>query len=152
MDEASQPQTASAPRDNSLSMQRPVIISILYLANFVLGVSVFIGVILAYVWRGEERTSQWEQTHFTYLIRTFWIGLAISLVFALGWFGLIFGTMATFDAGPSTSGPPGGFFVIMFGGMLVFVLCAAWFAIRSILSLVKAGERRPMPNPKALLF
>ncbi|WP_271079360.1 DUF4870 family protein [Aurantiacibacter sp. MUD61] len=152
MDETSQSQTASTPQDNSLNMQRPVIISILYLANFVLGFSVFIGVILAYVWRGEERTSEWEKTHFTYLIRTFWIGFVVTLVFFFGMFFTIFATTWAFDGGPTTGAPRGGFFLLMLFGMLLFFAMSAWFAIRSILSLVKAGERRPMPNPKALLF
>ncbi|MDE1467331.1 DUF4870 family protein [Aurantiacibacter sp. D1-12] len=153
-----QPRAEGAPpppppqADTSVSMQRPVIISILYLLNFVLGFSVIVGVILAYIWRGEERTSEWEQTHYTYLIRTFWIGLLIFVVVFFGWFVAMFGTMWAFEEGPSNGAPPAGFFLLMFGGMGVFLLSAAWFAVRCVLSLVKAGEKRPMPRPETWLF
>ncbi len=144
--------TDTAPTtDNSVNMQRPVIIAILYLLNFVLGFSVIVGVILAYIWRGEERTSDWERTHYTYLIRTFWIGLLVFVVVFIGSFLSVFAIAA---AGQSSmhGGPGAGFFVMMLGGMGVFLLSAAWFCVRSVLSLVKAGEKQPMPNPYTWLF
>ena len=49
------------------------LIYILYLVGFVIGITVLIGVIMAYINRGQA--SNWARSHYTYLIRTFWIGL-----------------------------------------------------------------------------
>ena len=55
------------------------IIYILYLANLIFGITAVIGVIMAYVNRGDAPA--WLCTHYTFQIRTFWIGL---LYFAIG--------------------------------------------------------------------
>ena len=144
------------PRENGLTMQRPVIVVILYLLNFALGFSVIVGVVLAYVWRGEERTLDWEKTHYTYLIRTFWMGLAIFVVAFFVWFTMIFGVaFASMDqaaAGGGQAEPPLAMFGVMFAMMGLFFLSAAWFTARCIISLVKASERKPMPRPTTWLF
>ena len=54
-----------------VTFQRPAIVAGLYLATLILGLSVFVGLILAYVWRGENDGEPWEESHFTYLIRQF---------------------------------------------------------------------------------
>ena len=51
----------------------------LYLASIVLGVTAIIGVIMAFMNR--LGTGDWLDSHYTYQIRTFWIGL---LYFAIG--------------------------------------------------------------------
>lgn len=145
-----------ATGDTAVTMQRPVIIAILYLLNFVLGFSVLVGVILAYVWRAEARTQEWEKTHYTYLIRTFWIGFAIFVGTVFLWFATVFGTVfANMEHAAETGqqvAAPMAMFGSMFGMMALFLLSAAWFAVRCILSLVKAGDRQPMPRPKTWLF
>ena len=55
------------------------LIYILYLVGFVIGVSAVVGVVFAHVNRGQS--DDWIETHYTYLIRTFWIGL---LYFGVG--------------------------------------------------------------------
>lgn len=49
------------------------LVYILYLLSFVLGVTFLIGVVLAYLNRGEA--PDWVKTHYQFQIRTFWIGL-----------------------------------------------------------------------------
>ena len=104
-------------------MNRPTIISLLYLSSFVLGITALIGVILAFVWKGEPH-EEWEATHYQYLINTFWIGLVGTIV------GIV--TM------------------IVLVGFLVLLATVALCVVRSVLSLLKAQKREPMPNPGTL--
>ena len=133
------PNTDHRPKESGVTLMRPTIVAALYLLNFVFGFSVIVGVILAYVWRADADTTEWERTHHTYLIRTFWISFAAFVLFMAMWVLAL-------------GGPSGGFSILFFGSMLAMLLVAAWFCIRCILSLVKTGNREPMPNPKTWLF
>ena len=111
------------PASNSgFDFNQPTIISLLYLGSFVLRITGIVGIILAHVWQGDNQ-EEWAASHFTYLIRTFWIGLIVSVLM----------------------------FVTIIGIPLLF-LPAIWVGVRSVLSLVKAQKREPMPDPKTLLF
>jgi len=101
-------------------LNHPTIISLLYLASTITGVTGIIGVILAFVWRGEAH-EPWEDSHYQYLINTFWIGLTGTIVGMVLMIVLI------------------GFFVLI--GVFVLVV------VRSVLSLLKAQKKEPMPNP-----
>ena len=144
------PQSRPAPPPSSVTVARPMIVAILYLLNFALGFSVLVGLVLAYIWRGEEETLDWERTHYTYLIRTFWIGLVIFVVTMVLWFA----SFAAMTVGPGMNSPtPGpGMFIGIFAMFGAFIIGAAWFAVRCILSLAKSGSQRPMPRPKTWLF
>ena len=72
--------SAGPEPDTGVTLYRPIIVAILYLANLFTGFSVLIGLILAYVWRNDRDVTEWEETHFTYLIRTFWIGFWVCLL------------------------------------------------------------------------
>ena len=109
----------------SFDFNRPTIISLLYLAACVLGVTGLIGLVLAYVWKGEPH-EDWEDSHYTYLIRTFWIGLlgiVVSMVLML---------------------------VLI--GFLLAVAVGVWVLVRSVMSLVNAQKRQPMPDPGTWLI
>ena len=111
------------PASNSgFDFNQPTIISLLYLGSFVTGITGIVGIILAHVWQGDNQ-EEWAASHFTYLIRTFWIRLIVSVLM----------------------------FVTNIGIPLLF-LPAIWVGVRSVLSLVKAQKREPMPDPKTLLF
>ena len=58
-----------------------MVIYILYLAGLVIGVSGLVGIVLAYVNRG--KAGGFIESHYTWLIRTFWIGLLYALVSAV---------------------------------------------------------------------
>lgn len=109
---------------SSFEMNRPTIISLLYLSSLILGVTAIVGVVLAYVWKGEPH-EEWMESHYTYLIRTFWIGLVGGVISVLLMVVLI------------------GFLLIMAVSVLVIVRC--------VLALVNAQRRQPMPNPLTLL-
>ncbi len=118
------PAPAVSPVTGSFEFNRPTIIGLLYVSSFVLGVTVIIGVVLAYVWRGEPHEG-WEDTHYQYLIRTFWIGLIGSGICMILMLALI------------------GFVLLPALAVLVIVRC--------VLSLVNAQKRQPMPNPETWL-
>jgi uncharacterized membrane protein len=104
---------------------KPTIVSLLYLTSFVTGITGLVGIVLAHVWSGEDH-EPWMSSHYTYLIRTFWIGFLASL----------------------------GAFVLSFVliGILLFPVIAIWVGVRSVLSLIKAQKQEPMPNPETLAF
>jgi uncharacterized membrane protein len=104
---------------------RPTIIGLLFLASFAVGITGIIGIVLAYVWKNEPHET-WEATHYSYNIRTFWFGLI----------GLFVGAVLT----------------LVLIGILIFIAVSIWAIIRTILSLVKAQKREPMPDPQTLLF
>ena len=75
--------SASPAPSTGVTLYRPVIVAALYLLTLFTGFSVLVGLILAYLWRGEEETAGWENTHFTYLIRTFWTGFWVAILMAV---------------------------------------------------------------------
>lgn len=58
---------------SSAAASNAQIIYILYLVSLVVGVTSIVGVIMAYVYRGEA--PDWLRSHYRFQIRTFWIGL-----------------------------------------------------------------------------
>ncbi len=110
----------SATSASEFDFNQPTIISLLYLSSFLLGVTAIVGVVLAYVWKGEAR-EEWEVSHYQYLINTFWIGFIGSLVSVL--------------------------LMIVLIGFLLLVGVAVLVVVRSVLSLLNAQKHEPMPNP-----
>ena len=114
-----------APAANSgFDLNHPTIISLLYLASWITGVTGIVGIVLAYVW--QDDAAEWERSHYSYLIRTFWIGLVASVI------GIVLS--------------------IVLIGIPLLIATAIWVAVRSVLSLVKAQKQEPMPDPETLLF
>ena len=104
---------------------RPTIISLLYLGSFLTGISGLIGIVLGHMWQGEDQ-EPWMASHYTYLIRTFWIGFLASII--------------------------SGVLTVVLIGILLLPLVAVWFGVRSVMSLMKAQKHEPMPDPQTLLF
>lgn len=110
---------------SGFDFNRPTIVSLLYLASYVTGITGLVGVILAYIWRGEAH-QPWEATHYTYLIRTFWISVVASILGAIT--------------------------VIVGVGFLLLGIIGIWWGVRSVMSLINAQKREPMKDPETLLF
>lgn len=126
-DEAPQGQpVAPAPAAQSagFDFNHPTVVSLLYISSFVLGVTVIVGVVLAYVWKGEPH-AEWENSHYDYLIRTFWIGLIGSVISFI--------------------------LMIVLIGFLTWIAVAVLVVVRSVLSLINAQKQMPMPNPETWL-
>jgi uncharacterized membrane protein len=113
---------------HQFQFNRPTIVSLLYLASFLtLGVSGLVGLVLAYAWRN-ERHEAWEQSHFTFLIRTFWLGLGFAVICAL---------LAIF-ALPLP--------------LLGFLAIGVWIVVRSVMALAAAQKHAPIRYPLKLLW
>lgn len=97
---------------------------VLYLASLLTGVTALIGLIVAYSLRGQA--PEWEQSHYQFLIRTFWIGLLYSVI----------GTLLT----------------AVLIGFLVLLFVVVWMIVRCIKGLQLAAEQKPVPNPETWLF
>lgn len=104
-------------------MNQPTIVSLLYIASFVVGVTGLVGIVLAYVWRNDT-PQPWEASHYDYHIRTFWVGLV----------GFILG----------------GLLSVVLIGIPILIAVAVWVLIRSIVALLRAQKREPMPDPETL--
>lgn len=113
------PPGPSAPQ-GGFDFNYPTIVSLLYLSSFVLGITAIVGVVLAYVWKGESREA-WEASHYEYLINTFWIGLVGSIV--------------------------GFILIFILIGIPILLAVMALMVVRSVLSLIRAQKHEPMPNP-----
>lgn len=104
---------------------RPTIVSLVYIVGLVTALPTLIAPMLAYVWRAGPHEA-WEESHFRYHIRSFWIGLA---AFVAAW-------MLT----------------ILLIGFPLLVALWLWLLVRAILSLGAAQRHEPIANPAALLW
>ena len=145
---------AAAPA-TGVTLYRPIIVGALYLLTLFTGFSVLVGLILAYVWRGEEETAGWENTHFTYLIRTFWIGFWVAILMAVAMIGTTLAlstssALASLAMVEDREDPA--IAVLVFGGLALWLMMCVWFFVRTIRSLANAASQKAMPNPKTWLF
>jgi uncharacterized membrane protein len=115
---------ATTPAAASFDFNHPTIISLLYLASFLTGITGIVGVVLAYVWKGEPR-AEWEASHYQYLINTFWLGF--------------FGTIVSIIL-----------MLLLIGFLLIWAVIAL-VVVRCVLSLLNAQKKVPMPNPGSWL-
>jgi uncharacterized membrane protein len=99
--------------------QMAVIIYILFLAPLG-GITHIIGLIMAYVAR--DSAPDWLRGHYTYLIRTFWIGLLYFAVAGLLCFVLI--------------------------GFVLLPIVLLWVVIRCAIGLVRLLRNEPILNPQ----
>jgi uncharacterized membrane protein len=97
----------------------------LYLIAFLNGVTAIAGVVIAYIVRKDA--PEWLKSHFTFQIRTFWIGLVACLV------------------GAAT--------VWVLGlGFLILLGAALWFLVRTVAGLGQLLNNQPYPNPESWLL
>lgn len=104
------------------------VISLLFLASFVSGITWLVAGVLTYVWRG-ERHPAWEDSHYRYHIRTLWMGVALSIAAVV---------VTVFTLG--------------IGAFIVWPALAIWFAVRCVKALLAAQKAQPIPNPETWLF
>lgn len=100
------------------------VIYILYLAGLVIGISGIVGIVMAYINRG--KAGGWVESHYTFLIRTFWIGLLYALVSVVLMFVLV--------------------------GILLALATAVWFVARCIVGLQALGREEPIRNPQSWML
>ena len=110
--------------DNPVNLQAAKIIYILYLVGLATGLTLVIGVIMAYINR--EDPPEWLQTHFRFQIRTFWIGLLYSVI------GVILSMVLV--------------------GILVLLFAAVWLIIRVVKGFKYLEQRQPVPDVETWMF
>lgn len=83
-------------KDKSVDTMSAKIVYGLYLVGLVVGITALIGLILAYIKRGDDDTPEWLNSHYSFQIRTFWYGLGylvagglLSLI-VIGWLVILF--------------------------------------------------------------
>ncbi len=103
----------------SAGKENVTLVYILYLSGIILGgLPTIVGLVFSYVNRGSA--DQTHAIHYSYAIRTFWIGLLYSLVsFALMFFGI---------------------------GFLLILAAAVWFIVRCVKGLQAVSEGRAVVN------
>jgi uncharacterized membrane protein len=114
-----QPQTPATGFD----FNYPTIVAILYITSIFTGFGGIVGLVLAYVWKGENPNG-WEATHYDYHIRTFWFGIVAMIIS----FVLIF---------------------VLIGFLLMFAV-TIWVIVRSVVAMLQAQKREPIANPNTL--
>ena len=121
----------SATEDRTM----PAVNYALYLVGLTHGLTILIGLIIAYVQRGTAGPVM--QSHYTFQIRTFWLSIGWFLVgCALMFWGAIFSVVLI--------GIP--FFGL---GAAICGLVWVWFLIRSILGVVYLARGEAYPRPYA---
>jgi len=101
-----------------------LVVYVLYLVGMVIGVTGLIGLVIAYVNRG--KAGGFVESHYTWQIRTFWIGLLYALIS----------------------------FVLMFviiGFVLAFAV-AVWFIVRCIIGIQALQRGEPIKKPESWLI
>jgi uncharacterized membrane protein len=105
-------------------LDSPKLVYILYFVSLVIGITAIAGLIVAYLKRGAASAA--AASHFTFQIRTFWIGLLFGIISAV------------------TS--------VIGIGILLAIATVIWFLIRSIKGFITAGEGRPIADPQTWLW
>ncbi len=101
------------------------IIYVLYLLSFFAGVTSIVGVVMAYVYRGDAQGSL--VTHYRFQIRTFWLGVLYAFLSSL--------------------------LLMLFGvGVLGFAFVAVWIIVRCVKGLRYLDRREPVPDPTTWLW
>mgnify|MGYP006426911911 CR=1 FL=1 len=100
------------------------IVYILYLVGLFVWLIPVVGVIVAYVNKGEAPA--WLASHYRFQIRTFWIGLLFSLI----------GTGLT----------------LVFVGYLVLLFVLVWWIVRCVKGLKAISRRQAIADPGAWLW
>src|SRR5690606_30404831 len=98
------------------------------------------GVVLAYVWR-RQPVPEWQRSQFTYLIRTFWLGLGGYAPFAA--VGLAAIAVFETDYGTMPDDVQAAGFVVSGGGLLALTVL---LLVRCAMVIVNAQQRVAMRN------
>jgi uncharacterized membrane protein len=119
--------TAPEPR-SGFEFNQPAIVALCYIASALTAFPMLIGLVLAYVWKGTP-AGAWEESHFRFHIRSFWLGIVWALILAIP-------TVLTLGL----------------AGWILYPLLALWFLIRSIMALARAQRHEPIANVETWLW
>lgn len=118
---ATKPQGTEAARGTDMLL----VTYICYLISIVFGITAILGVVIAYLQRGEV-SGTWRESHYTWLIRTFWMGIlfmAVSITLM----------------------------VVGIGVLLAFATLV-WFIIRLVKGWMRYSKEQPVENVESWLI
>jgi uncharacterized membrane protein len=116
----------------------PAVIYALYIVGLTHGLTIIIGLIMAYACRASAGPVMYS--HYTFQIRTFWLSIGWFLVgAAIAFWGGIFSLILV--------GLP-----FLWLGLTICGLTWAWFLVRSILGVIALAREEPYPRPYAWMF
>lgn len=116
------------PATKGFDFNQPTVVALMYLVSIVTGLTMLIGLILAYVWKDDDG-GNWENSHFRFHIRSFWIGLVFGVV-------AIVPTVLTLGL----------------AGFILYPLLVIWLAVRSLKALLAAQKLEPIFNVETWLW
>jgi uncharacterized membrane protein len=96
-----------------------ILIYILYLCGLIIPVLPIVGAVFAFANQGQQ--NKFLQSHYIFVFRTFYIGLAAAFI----------AMIATF----------------IFIGPILYILIFVWLVVRSIIAIKYLLEENPHPNP-----
>ena len=120
--EANEPTTPGGPQQSLVKLTH--VIYALDAASLFIGLTGIVAIVMAYLKRDEARGSFLE-SHYTWIIRTFWIGLAGAIV--------------------------GGATMWMFGlGMIIVGVVIVWYVYRIVKGWLALNDGKALPNPEGI--
>ena len=123
-DENFEPVVAESPNLQENAKRTALIVYALYLGSFVVGITLLVGVVVAYIYRNDA--DDWLASHYRFQIRTFWMFVLFSII--------------------------GGLLAIVIVGWIVLVFAAVWLIVRCVMGIKRLGERQPIADPGSWLF
>jgi uncharacterized membrane protein len=131
----SQPETAvTVPEDRTL----PAVVYGLYLLGLVNGLTILVGLVIAYANR--DTAGPKMASHYAFLIRTFWMSLVwVVIAGVLVLFGGILSIILV--------GIP-----ILMLGLFIWAVIGIWFTVRCIVGLLHLSQGEAYPRPLTWLI
>jgi len=114
----------SGAYDGSAAKTKAVIVYGLYLLALLGGLTGVVGLVMAYVFKSDA--PDWLQSHYSFMIRTFWIGFLYYVISGVLCFVLI--------------------------GFPLLFATTVWWIVRCVQGLDLATKNRPVPRPQSWLF
>lgn len=96
-----------------------LLIYILYFVSFAIGITMIIGLVIAYINRG--KAGGYVESHYTWLVRTFWIGLLYVFV--------------------------SGVLALVAIGFVLMLAVLVWAVVRLVKGVQALSRREPVHNP-----
>ena len=96
----------------------------LFAVALVTGIPMLVGLIVAYIARAEA--APWLRSHYNFLIRTFWVGLALIAIGVLTWIFAV--------------------------GMFLLWILPLWYVVRVVRGWMLLENQKPVPHPESWLF
>ncbi len=100
------------------------LIYILYLLSLIFGITSLVGLVMAYINKGDA--PEWLQSHYQFQIRTFWIGLLIGVI------------------GAATA--------VFMVGILFLVFLFVWWIVRCVKGMKYISQGSAHPEPASWMF